>query len=159
MQVVTAIRHNPNENLNFHAVVRDTVVLKHDERHLRRKALTLLSGKKILLDLIETVALVDGDELLLEDGSVVKVSAAVEPLLVVQSSYPAHLIELAWHIGNRHLSAAIFTDHFLILNDHVIKSMLEGLGATVHEISAPFNPVRGAYASHGDKETSIHRHE
>ncbi len=57
-----------------------------------------------------------------------------------------HLAELAWHIGNRHLAAAIEADRILILRDHVIKAMLEGLGATVTDIVEPFTPVRGAYS-------------
>ena len=40
-----------------------------------------------------------------------------------------HLAELAWHIGNRHLAAAIEAERILILRDHVIRAMLEGLGA------------------------------
>ncbi|MDX8451108.1 urease accessory protein UreE, partial [Mesorhizobium sp. VK3C] len=60
-----------------------------------------------------------------------------------------HLTELAWHIGNRHLAAAIEADRILILRDHVIKAMLEGLDATVSEVLLPFSPVRGAYSGHG----------
>ena len=40
-------------------------------------------------------------------------------------------------------------DRILILRDHVIKAMLEGLGAEVEEVVAEFNPVRGAYSGHG----------
>ena len=52
-----------------------------------------------------------------------------------------HLAELAWHIGNRHLAAAIEPDRILILRDHVIKAMLEGLGATVADTVEPFEPL------------------
>lgn len=159
MQVVTAIRHKELGEVGSEAPVQGTVVLKHDERHLRRKALTLVNGEKILLDFADTVVLIDGDELILDDGTLVKVSAASEQLFVVKPSTSAHLAELAWHIGNRHLAAAFFPDEIHILRDHVIKNMLEGLGATVHEISAPFNPVRGAYSGHGHKEHSHHHHE
>ncbi|TJX17772.1 MAG: urease accessory protein UreE, partial [Mesorhizobium sp.] len=43
----------------------------------------------------------------------------------------------------------IEAERILILRDHVIKAMLEGLGATVREVSEPFKPVRGAYSGHG----------
>ncbi|TIX76699.1 MAG: urease accessory protein UreE, partial [Mesorhizobium sp.] len=47
----------------------------------------------------------------------------------------------------------IEAERILILRDHVIKTMLEGLGATVSDVSEPFKPVRGAYSGHGG-----HRH-
>ena len=71
-----------------------------------------------------------------------------------------HLAELAWHIGNRHLAAAIEADRILILRDHVIKAMLEGLGATVTDVVEPFTPVRGAYSGHGRTIMAItHGHD
>jgi urease accessory protein len=62
-----------------------------------------------------------------------------------------HLAELCWHIGNRHLAAQIEEDRILILRDHVIKAMLEGLGARVTDVVEPFMPLRGAYSgqTHG----------
>ena len=84
-------------------------------------------------------------------------------LLEIRGRDPVHLASLAWHIGNRHLAAAIEAERILILRDHVIKSMLEGLGAVVREIVEPFNPLRGAYSSgahghsHGGHGHS-HRH-
>ena len=45
-------------------------VLAHDERHLRRRAIELADGSKVLVDLPEPVALNDGDRLVLEDGRV-----------------------------------------------------------------------------------------
>ena len=37
--------------------------------------------------------------------------------------------------------------------DHVLKEMLEGLGAVVEEISDPFQPEGGAYSEHKHLET------
>ncbi len=53
-------------------------ILAHDERHLRRKAITLSDGGKVLVDLPEPVMLSAGDSLVLEDGRHVMVAAAVE---------------------------------------------------------------------------------
>jgi urease accessory protein len=125
-----------------------TAVLQHDERHLRRKAINLTNGTKVLADFPEPVILMAGDELVLDNGSVVIIVASDEPLYEITAHNNVHLARLAWHIGNRHLPAAIATDRILILRDHVIKTMLVGLGATVHEITAPFNPMRGAYTGH-----------
>lgn len=125
-----------------------TIRLPHDERHLRRKVLTLDNGEQVLVDLPEPVQLAGGDRLVLEDGREVEVGAAEEELLEVTPRDPVHLAELCWHIGNRHLAAEIGPRRILILRDHVIANMLEGLGAGVREVTAPFQPLRGAYGGH-----------
>jgi urease accessory protein len=124
-------------------------VLAHDERHLRRRAIELADGSKVLVDLPEPVALNDGDRLVLEDGGHIEIIAAPEDVYDIRARDGVHLAELAWHIGNRHLAASIKAGRILILRDHVIKAMLEGLGATVTDVSEPFKPVRGAYSGHG----------
>jgi urease accessory protein len=79
----------------------------------------------------------------------VRIKAAPEPLYEIRPRDPLHLIELAWHLGNRHLPAEIRADRILILRDPVIKAMLEGLGAAIAEVDAPFQPMRGAYHGTG----------
>ncbi|MBZ9795617.1 urease accessory protein UreE [Mesorhizobium sp. ES1-4] len=148
-------------------------VLAHDERHLRRRAIELADGGKVLVDLPEPVVLNDGDRLVLEDDRHVEIGAAPEEVYDIRARDAVHLAELAWHIGNRHLAAGIEAHRILILRDHVIKTMLEGLGATVREVSEPFKPVRGAYSgghdhghahshaeahSHGHDESHSHSH-
>jgi urease accessory protein len=103
----------------------------------------------VLVDLPEPVALDNGDRLVLEDGRQLEIVAAPEDVYDIRARDAVHLTELAWHIGNRHLAASIEGERILILRDHVIKAMLEGLGATVSEVSEPFKPVRGAYSGHG----------
>jgi urease accessory protein len=132
--------------------VAGKAVLPHDERHLRRRAIELADGGKVLVDLPEPVTLADGDRLVLEDGRLIEIGAAPEELYDIRARDAVHLAELAWHIGNRHLAAAIEAGRILILRDHVIKAMLEGLGATVTDIVEPFSPVRGAYSGHGSHD-------
>ncbi|MGV6874282.1 urease accessory protein UreE [Pseudochelatococcus sp. B33] len=140
----------------------DTVVLAHDERHLRRKTLTLRQGEQVLVDLPEAVAFRHGDVLVLEDGRLAEIVAAEEALYEVRPRDGLHLAELAWHLGNRHLPAQIEEDRILILRDHVIRAMLEGLGARVSEIVERFQPVRGAYHgghSHAHDHAHSHAHD
>ncbi|MER9372106.1 urease accessory protein UreE [Mesorhizobium sp. M0491] len=132
-------------------------ILAHDERHLRRRAIELADGSKVLVDLPEPVALNDGDRLVLEDGGHIEIIAAPEEAYDIRARDGVHLAELAWHIGNRHLAASIEAGRILILRDHVIKAMLEGLGATVTDVSEPFKPVRGAYSGH-DGQSHDHGH-
>jgi urease accessory protein len=133
----------------------DTVVLDFDDRHRRRMAMTGTRGLEFLLDLENAVALRGGDALVLEDGRLIEVVAAPEPLLEIKGSDPHHLIRVAWHLGNRHLPTQIMPKGLRIRRDHVIEAMVKGLGARVIEIEAPFDPEGGAYAgtAHG------HAHE
>lgn len=138
-------------------------ILPHDERHLRRRAIELADGSKVLVDLPEPVTLNDGDRLVLEDGRHVEITAAPEEVYDIRARDGVHLTELAWHIGNRHLAASIEAGRILILRDHVIKAMLEGLGATVRDVTEPFKPVRGAYSGghdhgHAHAEADAHSH-
>ena len=138
----------------------DTVVLDFDDRHRRRVAMTGTRGLEFLLDLENAVALRGGDALVLEDGRLVEVVAAAEPLLEVKAGDPHQLIRLAWHLGNRHLPTQIMSKALRIRRDHVIEAMVKGLGARVIEIEAPFNPEGGAYAEAGhDHAHKAHAHE
>jgi urease accessory protein len=137
----------------------DVAVLAHDERHLRRKVLRLEHEGEVLVDFPAAVSLEHGDALALEDGRLIEVIAADEELLEITAHSAAELSGLCWHIGNRHLAAQIEAGRILILRDHVIKAMLEGLGAHVHEVSEPFHPVRGAYSGHSHAQGHGHSHD
>jgi len=124
----------------------DTVVLDFDDRHRRRLAMTGTRGLEFLLDLENAVALRGGDALVLDDGRLIEVVAAPEPLLEIRGIDPQHLVRLGWHLGNRHLPTQIMPKGLRIRRDHVIEAMVRGLGARVVEIEAPFDPEGGAYA-------------
>lgn len=125
----------------------DTVVLDFDDRHRRRMAMTGTRGLEFLLDLETAVALRGGDALMLEDGRLIEVVAAPEPLIEIRGTDPGHLVRIAWHLGNRHLPTQIMAKGLRIRRDHVIEEMVKGLGARVIEIEAPFDPEGGAYAA------------
>jgi urease accessory protein len=127
----------------------DTIVLDFDDRHRRRMAMTGTRGLEFLLDLENAVALRGGDALVLDDGRLIEVVAAPEPLLEIRGSDPQHLVRVAWHLGNRHLPTQIMDKGLRIRRDHVIEAMVKGLGARVIEIEAPFDPEGGAYAGSG----------
>jgi urease accessory protein len=126
----------------------DIVTLPHDLRHLRRKLLHLSNGEMVMLDLKEAVLFHHGDRLVLENGDTIEIHAAPEKLFEIKGRDTLHLIELAWHLGNRHLPAEIAADRILIRDDHVIVDMLKGLGAEVRKVKAPFDPEGGAYGQH-----------
>jgi urease accessory protein len=130
---------------SWQAAPVDRITLSYDERHRRRLRFIAEAGTEFLLDLPRTTVLRSGDGLRLEDGRVILVAAAEEPLLEVTAVDPDQLARLAWHIGNRHLPAQIATGRILLREDSVIEDMLRGLGATVRHVAEPFTPEPGAY--------------
>lgn len=131
----------------------DTVVLSYDERFLRRKRLVTAQGHGFLVSLDETTSVAHGDAFELDDGRLIAVIAAEEPVLVVTGD----LARLAWHIGNRHTPCQIEGARLLIRQDHVLEAMLRQMGATVAHRMEAFTPEGGAYGhgrtmghSHGD---------
>lgn len=137
----------------------DTVVLDFDDRHRRRMAMTGTRGLEFLLDLEEAIALRGGDALVLEDGRLIEVVAAPEPLVEIRGADPHHLVRIAWHLGNRHLPTQIVGKGLRIRRDHVIEDMVRGLGARVIAIEAPFDPEGGAYAGGGHAGHSHDHHD
>ncbi len=127
----------------------DRFVLDAQDRHFRRKLLVTEDGYEVLIDLQRPVYCEDGDHLELEDGRFVEVAAAEEDLYEVRGVSAAHIVSLAWQLGNRHLPAQLEWDRILIKRDPVIKDMLEKLHATVTEIRDQFDPVQGAYSAQG----------
>jgi len=123
----------------------DSLNLTYDERHRRRMQYVAVGGTTFLLDLPRATVLRAGDGLKLDDGRIVRVDTAPEALMEVTAADDATLIRLAWHIGNRHLAAQLETVRIVLRDDHVIASMLVGLGATVRAFQGPFSPEQGAY--------------
>jgi urease accessory protein len=139
----------------------DTIELPHDGRHRRRIAMRGTGDTVFLLDLADATMLHDGDGLKLEDGRIVRVIAASEPIAEITASDPHHLSRIAWHLGNRHVPAQILPDRIRIGRDHVLEELMEKLGAKVARIEAPFDPEGGAYAeetAHGHHHGHSHDH-
>lgn len=128
--------------------IADRVVLDYDDRHRRRMTMEGVEGTAFLLDLAEATPLVSDAGLRLDDGRVVMVVAAAEPLLEIRAKDQTHLVRIAWHLGNRHLPTQVLGTKLRIRYDPVIAEMAKGLGARVVAIEAPFDPEGGAYG-HG----------
>lgn len=127
----------------------DTITLDETARHRRRAVMTSDAGLKFLLDFPRARLLRDGEILVLDDGRQVVVRAAAEALYRVTAKGAHHLLQLAWQLGNRHLPVQVTDDALYIREDAVIRAMLEGLGAQVEELAAPFHPEGGAYDHSG----------
>ena len=133
----------------------DVIVLEYEERWVRRKVLTAQHGDRIAIDLPELRALQDRERIVTSDNAQFEIIAADEYLLEVTGDV---LPRLAWHIGNRHTPCQVEAARLLIKRDHVLKGMLEQLGASVKEVSEPFQPEGGAYG-HGRTHGHSHSHD
>ncbi len=129
----------------------DKCVLTYDNRFLRRKVIKTALGNDLLADLEHTTSLNNHDAFVLTDGRLIEVIAAEEDLYMVEGN----LVQLAWHIGNRHTPCQIDDDYLLIQRDKVIGHMLLHLGAILTEVHWPFTPEGGAY---GHGRTHSHEH-
>ncbi|MES2868341.1 MAG: urease accessory protein UreE [Pseudomonadota bacterium] len=87
----------------------------------------------------------DGEFLQAQDGRIVRVCARPEALLHVTCSNAFELTRAAYHLGNRHVALQVGDGWLRLLDDYVLKAMLEQLGAHTESIEAPFQPEHGAY--------------
>ena len=153
-----AIIHHP-ANEWPEAEAGDSVTLDYDSRHRRRLKLVSDSGAALLLDLERAVAMAHGDGLRTETGQWIRVQAAPEELVEARTAGLLVMLQLAWHIGNRHIAAAITPDAILIRPDPVIEAMLRDNGATLRRLVAPFQPLHGAYHSQHGAQAQAHSHD
>ena len=62
---------------------------------------------------------------------------------------PNLLARAAYHLGNRHVPVQVGPGFLRFGRDHVLGEMARGLGLSVAELEAPFEPESGAYGGHG----------
>jgi urease accessory protein len=130
----------------------DLIVLTCDERHLRRRVLTLQHGDRVLVDLPAPRMLRDRDRLVLDDGRHVEVIAADEALYEARVEDPAARARLAWALGNMHARVEIAQGALRIDRDHVLRDVLAGMGVRLEEVDGPFQPeiASGGHHRHHD---------
>lgn len=127
--------------------VTDRVIVDLEDRRRRRVALTGEGGLHFVLDLSEVPAIRNGDGMKLTDGRIVFVVAAKERLAEIRADDHAHLVRIAWHLGNRHLPTQLLGERLRIRSDHVIEDMVLGLGGQVTPVLDAFEPESGAYGA------------
>ena len=130
-----------------------TVELDWDVRQKSRFDTTDSQGRQIGVFLPRGTAVRGGDVLVAEDGSLVKVIAAKQPVLVIthcsEHGTPFDLMRAAYHLGNRHVPIELKPDHLKIEPDHVLAAMLRSMHLIVREAEEAFEPEGGAYGAHG----------
>ena len=149
-----------------------TVELDWDVRQKSRFAATDSAGRELGIFLPRGTLVRGGDVLVAEDGSMVRVIAAPQPVLVIthcqSHGTPFDLTRAAYHLGNRHVPIELQPDHLKIEPDHVLADMLRAMHLIVTEQNLAFEPEGGAYAAghggghghdHGHSHDHAHSHE
>ena len=146
------------------------VELDWDVRQKSRIEATDSLGRALNVFLPRGTVLRGGDVLVCEDGSLVRVKAAPQPVLVVthcaDHGTPFDLLRAAYHLGNRHVPLELQPDRLLLEPDHVLADMLRGQHLIVTEASSAFEPEGGAYGAgahaghaHGHDHAHDHKHD
>ena len=148
-----------------------TVSLPWDVRQRSRFEATDSSGRAFGVFLPRGTLVRGGDALVAEDGSLIRVEAAPEAVLVVRAcaehGTPSDLARAAYHLGNRHIALEVQADHLKLEPDPVLADMLRAMHMIVSEERSGFDPEGGAYGearaarghgSHGDGDSHGHGH-
>lgn len=142
-----------------------TIELDWDVRQKSRFAATDSLGRELGIFLPRGTLVRGGDVLVAEDGSMVRVVAAPQPVLVIthcaSHGTPFDLTRAAYHLGNRHVPIELQPDHLKIEPDHVLADMLRAMHLIVTENNLAFEPEGGAYAAGhgGGHHHGGHRHD
>ena len=129
------------------------VELDWDVRQKSRFDATDSQGRTLGVFLPRGTVVRGGDVLVVDDGSLVRVLAAPQPVLVVRTctehGTPFDLLRAAYHLGNRHVALELRPDHLKLEPDHVLAAMLRQQHLIVTETAEAFEPEGGAYAAGG----------
>jgi urease accessory protein len=140
-----------------------SVELDWDTRQKSRFDATDSSARHLGVFLPRGTAVRGGDVLVSEDGSLIRVIAAPQAVLVVRAcaehGSPFDLLRAAYHLGNRHVQLELQPDHLQFEPDHVLADMLRQMHLIVTEAQAPFEPEAGAYASTGHAHAPAPAHD
>ena len=136
-----------------------TLELDWDIRQKSRFDATDSLGRQLGVFLPRGTLVRGGDVLVAEDGSMVRVVAAPQPVLRI-TPCTTHgsafdLTRAAYHLGNRHVPIELKPDHLKIEPDHVLADMLRAMHLVVNEVAEAFEPEGGAYSAAGN----AHAHE
>ena len=140
-----------------------TVEIDWDVRQKSRFDATDSTGRTLGVFLPRGTLVRGGDVLVAEDGSLIRVLAAPQPVLVItpcaDHGSAFDLVRAAYHLGNRHVQIELKPDHLKIEPDHVLADMLRAMHLTVEDAQAAFEPEGGAYAAGGHAHGGGHDHD
>jgi urease accessory protein len=141
------------------SAVTGELVLPYRLREKSRLRATLSSGEEVAVLTQRGTVLRDGDLLKGNDGRVIRIVGEPEPVYRIECGDTHALLRCAFHLGNRHTQTELGHRWLRIAADPVLRDMLTGLGASVSDECAVFEPEAGAYGGphrHGDDGPASH---
>ena len=139
-----------------------SITLDWDVRQKSRFQATDSLGRPIGVFLPRGTVARGGDVLVAQDGSLIRVVAAPQQVLLVthcrQHGTPYDLLRAAYHLGNRHVPIELKPDHLKIEPDHVLAALLRAMHLIVTEQASAFEPEAGAYAAQAGSHPGRHAH-
>lgn len=136
-----------------------TLTLDWDVRQKSRFEAGTADGRRVGVFLPRGTVVRGGDVLIAQDGSLLRVVAADQPVLKITACTDHHhghthdagfdLMRAAYHLGNRHVPIELRPDHLKIEPDHVLADLLRAMHLNVAEVNEPFEPEGGAYGGQG----------
>jgi len=140
-----------------------SVTLDWDTRQKSRFDAQDSQGRTLGVFLPRGSAVRGGDVLVAEDGSLIRVVATPQPVMVVRAcaehGSPFDLLRAAYHLGNRHVPLELRPDRLQLEPDHVLAAMLRRMHLIVTDEQAPFEPESGAYGETGHAHGHDHDHD
>ncbi len=136
-----------HQRLQAPAPAEAMLVLSFEQRQKSRQRARLDNGEEVGISLAHGTVLRGGDRLRADDGRLIEVRAAAEPVSTARSSDPILLVRAAYHLGNRHVALQIGAGWLRYLQDHVLDTMVRSLGLRLIQEYQPFEPEAGAYHS------------
>jgi urease accessory protein len=140
------------------AAIADTLVLDFEQRSRAQGFVFTGTGTCIEFAFEESPALATDDALVLDDGRLIEIVAAPEPLVEARLPDPAALARLAWLLGNRHVPVQIFANRLRMLRNAATETLLTERQVKVVVIEAPFEPDRVPHAGHEHHGHHHHDH-
>ncbi len=120
------------------------------ERQQVRRVYTTCEGVEVKLEFPRGSRLRPGS--VLSDAALttrVRVQAKPEPVLTVRAGSPLELLQMAYHLGNRHVPVQLATEWLRLEPDPVLLHLLsDHLGAQITAEVTAFEPELGAYGQH-----------
>ena len=148
-----------------------TVELAWEQRQQAAFNATDSGGRALAVALPPGSALRGGDVLLAEDGSLVQVRAAPQPVMVVRAcaehGSPRDLLRLAYQLGGQHVALEVQADHVKLAPDAALAQRLRQQHLIVSDALEGFDPDTGeespsdhghAHHDHGHGHGHDHGH-
>ncbi len=142
-----------------------TVQLRWEQRQTGQVEATDSQGRQLGVALPPGSVLRGGDVLVADDGSLVLVQAAQQPVLEVrhctQHGSPVDLLRAAYHLGQRQVALHLQPDHLTLAADPALADLLRQQHLIVTEGLAAFEPDGPAFAdaAHGHGHGHDHGHD